>query len=124
MIAVSLIVAFAALQWSLNPEPSAGAAGFLHEVFVSAESFSTLGASAPSCRAKRDLMALEALIGFSFLGLAISYPPVLYQSFSRRELRILLLDARGGSPPSALQLVLRQGADPAQLKQDLAEWEK
>ena len=35
-----------------------------------------------------------------------------YQSFSTRELRILLLDARAGTPPSALQFILCRGSDP------------
>src|SRR5262249_13723992 len=37
----------------------------------------------------------------------IGYLPVLYQSFSRRETLISLLDARAGSPPSAGRLLLR-----------------
>ena len=37
----------------------------------------------------------------------IGYLPVLYQAFSRREVTISLLDARGGSPPSARQILLR-----------------
>jgi hypothetical protein len=68
-------------------------------------------------------MVLEAGFGFTFLGLVIGYLPVLYQSFSNRELRILLLDAWAGSPPSAVEFVLRQGSNPAKLEQRLAEWE-
>ncbi len=66
-------------------------------------------------------MVLEAGFGFSFLGLVISYLPVLYQSFSSRELRILLLDARAGSPPSAAEFILRGGSDPANMEKRLAE---
>jgi hypothetical protein len=69
-------------------------------------------------------MVLEAGFGFSFLGLVIGYLPVLYQSFSSRELRILLLDARAGSPPSAAQFVLRRGSDADRLEERLAEWEE
>jgi len=69
-------------------------------------------------------MVLEAGFGFSFLGLVIGYLPVLYQSFSNRELRILLLDARAGSPPSAAQLILRRGDDPGKLEERLADWEE
>ncbi|MFL5660851.1 MAG: hypothetical protein ACJ8BW_05810 [Ktedonobacteraceae bacterium] len=36
------------------------------------------------------------------------YMPVIYQSFSRRETHISLLDARAGSPPSATELLRRQ----------------
>jgi hypothetical protein len=68
-------------------------------------------------------MVLEAGLGFSFLGLVIGYLPVLYQSFSSRELRILLLDARAGSPPSVAQFVLRRGSDPDRMEARLADWE-
>jgi hypothetical protein len=51
--------------------------------------------------------------------------PVLYQSFSRRELRISLLDARAGSPPTAVELLRRNGAGmhPEELRTLLHEWE-
>lgn len=115
-----LILAFAALQWSVNfPSPS-----FLREMYFSAASFFTLGFQEPRTLAGRYLMVLEAGLGFSFLGLVIGYLPVLYQSFSTRELRILLLDARAGTPPSALQFILRRGSDPARLEHRLAEWEE
>jgi hypothetical protein len=39
-------------------------------------------------------------------------------------LRILLLDARAGSPPSTAELLLRRGSDPEKLEQRLADWEE
>lgn len=69
-------------------------------------------------------MVLEAGFGFSFLGLVIGYLPVLYQAVSDRELRISLLDARAGSPPSAIEFLLRRGSDPEKLEQRLADWEE
>jgi len=54
----------------------------------------------------------------------IGYLPVFYQSFSRRELHISLLDARAGSPPSAGELIARQGNYPRQLERQLADWEE
>ena len=47
-----------------------------------------------------------------FLALVISYLPVMYQSFSRRETVISLLDARAGSPAAAVELLLRQAHEP------------
>jgi hypothetical protein len=44
------------------------------------------------------------------LAIVISYLPVLYQAFSRREITISLLDARAGSPPTAGELLRRLGA--------------
>jgi hypothetical protein len=46
-------------------------------------------------------------MGFAFLGLVIGYIPVVYASFSRREIQISMLDARAGSPPSAVELLVR-----------------
>jgi hypothetical protein len=67
---------------------------------------------------------IEAGVGFGFLALVIGYLPVLYQSFSRRELNITLLDARAGSPPSAEELLRGVGADHEELTALLAEWER
>lgn len=58
----------------------------------------------------RFLSVLEAGVGFGFLAIVISYLPVLYQSFSRREVTICMLDARAGSPPTSTEL-LRRFAD-------------
>jgi len=69
-------------------------------------------------------MVIEAGFGFTFLGLVIGYLPVLYQSYSNRELRILLLDARAGSPPSAAELLVRLGSNPEKLEERLAQWEE
>jgi hypothetical protein len=53
----------------------------------------------------------------------ISYVPILYQAFSRRELRISLLDARAGSPPTAVELLRRHGTNYDELRLLLHEWE-
>jgi hypothetical protein len=52
--------------------------------------------------------------------------PVIYQTFSRREINISLLDARAGSPPSAPALLIRQyhGQNPDELLLFLREWER
>ncbi len=70
-------------------------------------------------------MVLEALSGFGLLAMVIGYLPVLYQSFSRREANITLLDARAGSPPSASELIRRFGrGDGVQaLPELLRDWE-
>ena len=50
---------------------------------------------------------VAAGIGLGFLALVISYLPVVYQAFSRREVRISLLDAWAGSPPAAVEILRR-----------------
>lgn len=122
--ASGLIVGFAVLQWSIGLQFDDSVSSFTNDLYFSASSFFTLGSREPFNPPSRYLMVLEAGFGFSFLGLVIGYLPVLYQAVSDRELRIALLDARAGSPPSAIELLLRRGNDPAKLEQRLADWEE
>ncbi len=55
------------------------------------------------------LAVFEAGTGFGYLAVVISYVPVLYNSFSRREMLITLLDSKAGSNPSAGELLKRHG---------------
>src|SRR5262249_25220550 len=63
---------------------------------------------------------------FGFLAIIIGYLPVIYQAFSRREATISLLDARAGSPPTALELLRRHSEDGGmdELKQVLKDLER
>jgi hypothetical protein len=74
----------------------------------------------------RGLAVAEAGLGFGFLAVIIGYLPVIYQTFSRREVTISLLDARAGSPPSAAQLLLRlaRSGNTTIIDPLLAEWER
>jgi hypothetical protein len=84
------------------------------------------GDIAPNTLTMRGVAVAEAGVGFGFLALVIGYLPVLYQSFSRREVGISLLDARAGSPPTGVELLRRHGANaqmPA-LSALLREWER
>jgi hypothetical protein len=64
-------------------------------------------------------------MGFGFLAMVIGYVPVLYQAFSRREVNISLLDARAGSPPTAVELLRRHSSNSnmTELSQFLHDWE-
>lgn len=59
----------------------------------------------------RTIAVIEGATGLGIVALVIAYLPVLYQAFSRREVGILLLDARAGSPPSGPELLRRVGGD-------------
>jgi hypothetical protein len=120
----SVIAAFAMLQWCVGFPADGGPSRIAQEIYFSAATFFTLGASVAPNMVSKFLIVIEAGFGFTFLGLVIGYLPVLYQSFSSRELRILLLDARAGSPPSAIQFFLRRGSDSTELRERLADWEE
>ena len=104
-----MIFAFAGLHWALGTRlaPPGRSPDFWTYLYMSGTDYFTLGlgdvtaAQGPG----RALTVLEAGLGFGFLAIVIGYFPVLYQAFSRREVNIVLLDARAGSPASALELL-------------------
>jgi hypothetical protein len=111
-----LVGGFALLLWGLGAQMAAtgGDAGVGTALYGSGTTFFTLGLGdvLPHTALGRLLVVLEAGMGFAFLGLIISYMPVLSQAFSQREVNVSLLDARAGSPPSAAELLRRYaGAD-------------
>ena len=107
---------------------SVAEAGLSTYLYFSGTSFFTLGFGdvVATGGLGRTLSVAEAGLGFVFLAAIISYLPVLYQAFSRRELAILLLDARAGSPPTAGELLRRlsDGGNLAAIGPYLMEWER
>jgi hypothetical protein len=126
--AVGLILGFALLQWGLGSQMAAPEShpGFGTDLYLSGTTFFTLGLGdvVPRSVAARTALVVEGGVGFSFLALVISYLPVIYQAFSRREAHISRLDAWAGSPPSAGELMRRAGGDRALLESFLSEWER
>jgi hypothetical protein len=127
--ALGQILGFAVLHWAAGSQlqtPS-GTAAFLDDLYMSGTTFFTLGLGdvQPVAFVARVLTVVEAGIGFAFLALVIAYFPVLYQSFARREVRLTLLDAWAGSPPSAAEVLRRlAGADAmGALDPFLRDWE-
>jgi len=127
--AMGLVLGFAVLHWSIGSRFATpdGSARFVDDLYMSGTTFFTLGLGdvRPVAGVARSLTVAEAGMGFGFLGLVIAYFPVLYQAFSRREVRLTLLDAWAGSPPAAAE-VLRRLAEAGQinaLDQFLRDWE-
>jgi len=129
--AVALVFGFAALHWSIGSQLvtiSGRPAVFIDDVYMSGTTFFTLGLGDvhPVSRIAQLLTVTEAGIGFGFLAIVIAYFPVLYQSFSRREVQLTLLDAWAGSPPAAAE-VLRRLGEAGELKRldaFLEHWER
>ena len=127
--AFGLIFSFALLQWSIGSgiETPEHNPGFISDFYFSGSTFFTLGLGdvTPVTKAARVITVIEAGMGFGFLALVISYLPVLYQAFSKREVNISLLDARAGSPPTAIELLRRHRSHSNMdaLNQFLRDWE-
>jgi hypothetical protein len=126
---LSILVLFGLWAVGTTLSSAAGASpGLGTYTYFSGVTFFTLGYGdvTPADSLGRTLAVIETGTGFGFLAVVISYLPVLYQAFSRREVTISLLDARAGSPPTAGTLLARtaQYGDVALLGQLLVEWER
>lgn len=128
--ALVLVLSFALIQWGLSSplNVSEKDVTFGTYLYMSGTTFITLGLGdvTPMSGLARFLVFAEASFGFGLLALIIGYIPVIYQSFSRREASISLLDARAGSPSSATELLRRSYRDRKidELIQLMREWER
>jgi len=133
--AVGLIFGFALMQYGIggHEQLSGEPLTFGKILYHSGETFFTLGYGdiVPTSGGARALSVVEAGMGFAFLGVVIGYIPVVYASFSRREIQISMLDARAGSPPTAVELLVRlagrsedPGVDQRVLDEVLRDWER
>ena len=115
------LIDYSALRASVHP------GDFLSVLYLSGSTFFTLGLGdvTPQGWTQRWLTVIECGLGFGFFALVFSYLPVIYQAFSRREVRIVLLDARAGSPPTAAELLRRHAGDNGwdELQRVLRDWE-
>lgn len=109
--AVGMVIAFALIHFGDGARFNGALLSnrFGNSLYISGTTFFTLGLGdiTPVTPLGRFVTVFEAGLGFGFLALVIGYFPVLYQSFSRRETTITLLDARAGSPPTAFELLRR-----------------
>ena len=127
--AAMLIIGFGLVIWAEGATAVAGHPTTLGiGLYVSGTTFFTLGLGdiTPTTTAGRVIMVLEAGTGFSFLALIIGYIPPIISRFGDRETEITLLDARAGSPPSAVELFRRlEGPDCREtLDRYLRDWER
>jgi len=129
-----LVAGFALLFFALGT-PFADAMGdrsalghMRTDLYVSGTTLFTLGLGdvVPHSLAARALIICESGTGLGFVALVIGYVPVLYGSFSRREVSVALLDGRAGSPPTSTELLRRHSFAGGQdaLVVLLIEWER
>jgi hypothetical protein len=124
--AAGLVFGFGLILYGLGPKhltATAGSPGLGTAIYLSGSTLFTLGLGdvTPASAAARTITIVEAGMGFGFLAMVISYLPIFYQAFSRREVAISLLDARAGSPPTGVELIRRNRERVA--GELLAEWE-
>jgi hypothetical protein len=123
--ATGLIFSFALLHWAAHDAQSVSFATCL---YLSGATFFTVGYGdvVPKTQFSKALAIVESGAGLAFIAVTISYLPVLYQLFSRREARVIQLDARAGSPPAASALLCRHSDFEAMLELSdlLKDWEQ
>jgi hypothetical protein len=127
--AVAVLVGFAAIHWAAGTNlGSSELTGFWADMYFSGSTFFTLGLGdlTPTTNFERAITVAQAGVGIGFFAMVISYLPVLYQAFSRREVNISMLDARAGTPPTAGELLRRhhEANDLESLNLLLKDWEK
>jgi hypothetical protein len=108
-----VILGYALMLWGFGVplHASVGGGGFGAYLYLSGTTFLTLGIGdvLPTTGWGRLITVLEVGNGFGLLALVIGFLPVLYTSFSSREVNVTRLDARAGSPPSAGEILRRYG---------------
>jgi hypothetical protein len=96
-----ILIGYAAMYWALG-------VGDLFAVFrLSGSSLFTLGFDISKTPVVTLFAFTEAMLGLMLVGLLIAYLPTMYSAFSRREQVVNMLEVRAGSPPSALEMLLR-----------------
>lgn len=75
--------------------------------YVSGSSLLTLGFAPVDTVVERILAFSEATLGLGIVALLITFLPSMYGAFSRREAQVALLEARAGSPPTAIEFLVR-----------------
>jgi hypothetical protein len=119
-----LIAAFGIVSWGSTLDP---VHGIFNHLYFSGITFFTVGYGdlTPKTPWAKIAAVVEAGTGLAFLATVIGYLPVLYQLFSRREIQVIMLDPRAGSPPTATVLLTRHGhgESMAALQGLLHEWE-
>ncbi|MFN2189023.1 MAG: hypothetical protein ACK2T3_09675 [Candidatus Promineifilaceae bacterium] len=96
-----ILFGFMAIYWGLGVDSP-------RQAFVlSGSSLLTLGFAQAETMIQTIVVFFEAAIGLLMVAILIAYLPTMYSAYSRRETAVTLLDVRAGTPPSAVQMILR-----------------
>src|SRR5215470_5161914 len=98
---LSINLGFIAMNWAIDAQS-------WYDAFkISGSSLLTLGFALVDNFPTTVLIFSEATIGLILIALLIAYLPTIYAAFSRREAAVTMLEVRAGSPPSAVEMILR-----------------
>jgi fumarate reductase subunit D len=96
-----IALGYTAIYWALD-------AGDLITSFeLSGSSLFTLGVVDPHGLAQNAWAFSESMLGLLLVAVLIAYLPAMYAAFSRREQAVNMLEVRAGTPPSAVEMLLR-----------------
>ncbi len=113
--AALLIFAFAIIFHALSDRFQAdrGSLGIGALLYLSGSTFLTLGLGDvySADPLARFFVILETATGYIFLGLIITYMPLLHQAYGSREIGNLLIQSRAGHPPNGTKLLRRYSGD-------------
>jgi hypothetical protein len=98
---VLIMLGYTCMYWAM------GMRDFFAALRLSGSSLFTLGFESNSAFPVTLFEFSEAMLGLILVALLIAYLPTLYSAFSRREQVVNMLEVRAGSPPSALEMLLR-----------------
>src|SRR6266511_3027266 len=128
--ALLTLVGYALVLWSPAFVHGIGGVGdgkFTTSLYFSGSSLFTIGfGDVVATGLTRAVVVAEGATGLGLVAVVIAYLPVLYAAFNRREVGILLLDARAGSPPSGPEIIRRtvESGDKQGLVDLFRDWER
>ena len=92
---------FGTFFWALD------GATWRHALEDSGSAVTSLGTFHPDTFGAGVLSFGEAALGLGLVALLITYLPTIYAAYQRREREVSLLSVRAGTPPSAIEMILR-----------------
>lgn len=98
---ILVTLGYAGMYWAL------GVPTWYEAFLLSGSSLLTLGFAKAADFWQLNLVFSEATLGLLLIALLIAYLPSMYSAFQRRAAAVSLLEVRAGTPPSAVEMLLR-----------------
>jgi len=97
-----IIIGYTGIFYSLRPEY-----GLREAYLLSGSSLMTLGFRVVDDTLIQSLAFSEAALSMMLIALLVGFLPTMYNAFSQREAQVNKLEVRAGTPPSALEMLMR-----------------